>query len=128
MAYTEYLDRRNSQSLLSSQRTQVVLREDVGLDDANPLWQSPGLQLAYLCTFRESLSDVRWSLLVRGDEPRHDRREGRRVHRAQGSREVHEARPRGLRPPRLIRGRDRACGFSPSSRNRLRSGINATTP
>ena len=68
MAYTEYLDRRNSQSLLSSQRTQVVLREDVGLDDANPLWQSPGLQLAYLCTFRESLSDVRWSLLVRGDD------------------------------------------------------------
>ena len=68
MAYTEYLDRRNSDSLLDSQRTEAVLREDVGLDNTNPLWQSPSLQLAYLCNFRESLADARWSLLVRGED------------------------------------------------------------
>jgi hypothetical protein len=65
MAYTEHLDQRNAESIVTPESADVILREDFGLDGTNPLWQSPRLQVEYLCRFTESVSDARWRVLVR---------------------------------------------------------------
>jgi hypothetical protein len=68
MAYTEHLDRRNASSVTDGSTTELVIREDFGLDGTNPLWQSPRLQVEYACRYRENGGDQRWALLVRSDD------------------------------------------------------------
>jgi hypothetical protein len=68
MAYTEHLDRRNASSVTEGSTTELVIREDFGLDGTNPLWQSPRLQVEYACRYAETGGDQRWALLVRSDD------------------------------------------------------------
>lgn len=65
MAYTRHLDSRNADYIRDSDFTQVVVREDFGLDGTNPLWQSPQLQVEYVCRFRVTAADSRWTALER---------------------------------------------------------------
>ena len=68
MAYTSHLDGRNADALAAPGSADVILREDFGLDGTNPLWQSPRLQVEYLCRFSESVSDDRWRVLIRSKD------------------------------------------------------------
>lgn len=65
MAYTAALDERNATAAAGADAPDLILREDVGLDGTNPLWQSPRLQLEYLCRYRQTAADGRWRILTR---------------------------------------------------------------
>ena len=55
-AYTEHLDEINARAAVSGRAPQRVLRQNSAIDHRNPLWESPRLQMVYMCSYRESVA------------------------------------------------------------------------
>jgi hypothetical protein len=76
-AYTSYLDERNADFLVSGAGPERVLRgtpqvvdpfSQVPVDDRNPAWNPPAVNLAFLCSFRSLRATESWQVLARAPD------------------------------------------------------------